>query len=75
LNGSGAAIEVELWSVPTKAFGTFVANVPPPLAIGTVMLADGRQVKGFLCESYALQGAQDISSFGGWRSFVAQLPS
>jgi allophanate hydrolase len=75
LNGSGSAIEVELWSVPTKAFGAFVANVPPPLAIGTVTLADGRQVKGFVCESYALQGAQDISSFGGWRSFVAQLPS
>jgi allophanate hydrolase len=75
LNGSGTAIEVELWSVPIKAFGTLVANVPPPLAIGTITLADGRQVKGFVCESYALQGAQDISSFGGWRRFVAQRPS
>jgi allophanate hydrolase len=71
-NGSGATIEVELWSVPVKNFGAFVAEVPSPLAIGTVMLADGRQVKGFVCESYALNGARDISSYGGWRKFVAQ---
>jgi allophanate hydrolase len=71
-NGSGAAIEVELWSVPVRSFGSLVADVPPPLAIGTVVLADGRQVKGFVCESYALMGARDISSFGGWRSFLAQ---
>jgi allophanate hydrolase len=70
LNGSGATIEVELWSVPAKMFGSFLADVPPPLAIGTVTLADGRQVKGFVCEGYAVSGARDISSFGGWRSFV-----
>jgi allophanate hydrolase len=69
-NGSGAAIEVELWSVPVERFGSFVADVSAPLAIGTVTLADGRQVKGFVCESYALDGARDISDFGGWRSYV-----
>ncbi|MDB5867050.1 MAG: allophanate hydrolase [Betaproteobacteria bacterium] len=71
-NGSGSTIEVELWSVPVKNFGAFVADVPSPLAIGTVVLADGRQVKGFVCESYALNGARDISSYGGWRKFVTQ---
>ena len=71
-NGSGAAIEVELWSVPIEAFGSFVAEVPPPLAIGTVTLDDGRQVKGFVCESYALAGALDISSYGGWRNFLGR---
>jgi allophanate hydrolase len=70
LNGHGAAIEVELWSIPPAAFGAFVAEVPPPLAIGTVTLADGRQVKGFVCEGYAVEGARDISSYGGWRNFV-----
>jgi allophanate hydrolase len=72
-NGSGASIEVELWSVPVKSFGAFVAEVPSPLAIGTVVLADGRQVKGFVCESYALNGARDISSYGGWRKFVTEV--
>ena len=73
-NSSGVAIDMELWSVPTDAFGSFVAAVPPPLAIGTVTLADGRAVKGFVCEGYALAGARDISSFGGWRNYLAHNP-
>jgi allophanate hydrolase len=46
--------------------------VPPPLSIGTVRLADGRSVKGFLVESAGLSGARDISSFGGWRAYMAE---
>ena len=68
-DSSGAAIEVELWSVPIDAFGSFVADVPAPLAIGTVTLFDGREVKGFLCEEYALEGARDITDYGGWRRY------
>lgn len=43
----GAAIEVEVWAAPVIELGSFVALVPPPLAIGNVELADGRWVKGF----------------------------
>jgi allophanate hydrolase len=68
----GAAIEIEIWAMPVDEFGRFVAAVPPPLAIGTLALADGRSVKGFLVEAEATRGARDISSFGGWRTFVAQ---
>ena len=71
-NGEGAAIEVEVWALPDAAFGRFVAAVPPPLSIGTLELADGRAVKGFLVEAEAIAGARDISSFGGWRKFVEQ---
>lgn len=67
----GAAIIVELWDVPQARFGEFVAEIPPPLGIGNVQLADGRWVKGFICEPYALDGARDITSFGGWRAFIA----
>jgi allophanate hydrolase len=69
--GQGAAIELEIWALPTEEFGRFVAAVPPPLSIGSVRLADGRLVKGFLVEAEALAGARDISSFGGWRAFAA----
>jgi allophanate hydrolase len=72
VDGPGAAIEVELWSVPLSQFGSFVAEVPPPLAIGTIALGDGRAVKGFVCEPYALEGARDISHFGGWRNFMKE---
>jgi allophanate hydrolase len=70
--GGGVAIELEIWTLSAAQFGRFVAAVPPPLSIGTVVLADGRSVKGFLVEAQATVGARDISAFGGWRAFVAQ---
>jgi allophanate hydrolase len=45
---------------------------PPPLSIGTIRLADGRSVKGFIVESAAIDGARDISDFGGWRAYMAE---
>jgi allophanate hydrolase len=71
-NGEGSAIELEVWALPTAGFGRFVASVPPPLSIGTVTLADGRAVKGFLVEPQGINGARDISSFGGWRAFTKE---
>ena len=71
--GKGAAIEVEVWALPKTAFGTFIEGVVAPLSIGTVTLADGRGVKGFLMEAAAVAGARDISSFGGWRAYLAQI--
>jgi allophanate hydrolase len=68
---NGSAIEVEVWEMTAEAFGSFVAMIPPPLGIGSLTLEDGEVVKGFLCESYAIEGARDISTFGGWRSFLA----
>jgi allophanate hydrolase len=69
--GTGAAIEVELWALSAAAFGRFVNAVSPPLSIGTLRLADGREAKGFLVEAAATDGARDISRFGGWRAYVA----
>ncbi len=65
----GAGIEVEVWSMPAREFGSFVGAIPGPLGIGTLMLADGSAVKGFICEPAGLAGAEDITAFGGWRKF------
>lgn len=67
----GAALEVEVYTLGLAEFGSFVADVPPPLAIGTVTLASGESVKGFVAEPRAIVGARDITEFGGWRAFVA----
>jgi allophanate hydrolase len=67
---SAAAIELEVWEMTQDAFGSFVAAVPAPMAIGSVELEDGSWVKGFLCEPFALSGAKEISSFGGWRAYL-----
>jgi allophanate hydrolase len=68
---TGRAIEVELWAVPTAQFGSFVDGIPAPLGIGTVILDDGIEAKGFVCESYALENAKEITHLGGWRRYVA----
>ena len=70
-DGGKGGIEIELWNLDAAGFGSFVAEIPPPLAIGTVFLDDGRQVKGFLCEGHALAGATDITAHGGWRAYLA----
>jgi allophanate hydrolase len=64
-------IEVEIWEMSEAAFGSFVSLIPPPLGIGSLALADGRTVQGFLCETHATIGAQDITAFGGWRAWLA----
>jgi allophanate hydrolase len=67
----GFAIEVEVWQLSETGFGRFVAAIPAPLGIGTVELASGEMVKGFLCEGLAVEGAEEISRHGGWRAYLA----
>ncbi|WP_199232534.1 allophanate hydrolase [Caulobacter sp. D5] len=69
----GAPIAVELYELDLAAFGSFTAEVPAPLAIGSVTLDDGRTVKGFVAEPRALDGATEITGFGGWRAYIASL--
>lgn len=68
----GGPIALEVYELGLAEFGSFVAEVPPPLAIGTVTLADGSMVKGFVAEPRALAGAEDITALGGWRAYIAQ---
>ena len=67
---AGAAIAVEVWEMPIDAVGSFLALIPPPLGLGSLELADGRRVHGFVCEAHALVGARDITEYGGWRAFL-----
>jgi len=67
----GHHIAVEVYAVPLSQIGSFLALIPPPLGLGSVELADGRWVKGFICEPGALPDAEDISHFGGWRAYMA----
>lgn len=69
----GEAIDLEIWQLTPEAFGLFVAAIPSPLGIGTIQLCDGTSVKGFLAEPAALEGAQDISRYGGWRAYLESL--
>ena len=68
----GPGLEVEVWSLPSDAFGRFVAAIPAPLGIGKISLEDGTTVSGFLCEAHAVAEAEEITRFGGWRAFLAE---
>ncbi len=67
----GGAVAMEIWELPAREFGSFVAGIPAPLGIGTVLLEDGTSVLGFVCEAIAAQGARDITALGDWRVFLA----
>jgi allophanate hydrolase len=71
VGNGGAAIEVEVYELEVEGFGSFVAEVPAPMAIGTLTLDDGSEVKGFVAEPRALDGAEDITALGGWRAYIA----
>ncbi|MES9861227.1 MAG: allophanate hydrolase [Candidatus Thiodiazotropha sp. LLP2] len=66
----GEAIEVEVWSMPSSQFGSFVDGVPAPLGIGKVSLSDGSVASGFICEPYAISEAEEITELRGWRTYL-----
>lgn len=70
--GEGTAIAVEVWALPTDRFGDFVDQIPAPLSIGRIVLANGETVAGFLCEAHAVRHAQEITALGSWRHFLDQ---
>lgn len=72
-NSDGAAIEVEVYNISESAIGSFLALIPPPLGLGSIELENGDWVKGFICEAVAMDGATDVSNFGGWRAYVKSL--
>lgn len=67
----GAAIAVEVWRLSVAALGDLLTTVPAPLTIGTVELAGGEALPGFLCERHAVGAARDVTAFGGWRDWLA----
>lgn len=73
VNDGGQAIVVEVWLLPEHSMGSFLAGIAPPLGLGSVLLADKTVVTGFICECYGLEGAVDITHYGGWRAYIADI--
>jgi allophanate hydrolase len=72
VDSNGASIELEVYRLPFASIGELLAEIDAPLSLGTVRLADGGTVHGFLCEPAGLGGARDITEFGGWRGYLAR---
>jgi carbamate kinase len=69
-DGSGAAIQVEVWSVPAAGLAGILLNEPSGLTVGKVWLADGSTVLGVLSENALLDGQREITAYGGWRGYI-----
>ena len=69
----GARIEVEVWAIRASEFGSLLRAIPSPLGIGRIELEDGDAMPGFICESYAVAAATDITAGGGWRAHLTSL--
>ncbi|EKF76034.1 allophanate hydrolase [Alcanivorax hongdengensis A-11-3] len=71
-DAAGDSILIELWQMPMANFGSFVSLIPAPLGIGSLETEDGRWVKGFICEPWAIASATEVTALGGWRAYIAQ---
>lgn len=69
---NGESLNIEVWSFPKHALGQLLTQIPHPLGLGKVELSDGSWVTGFICEAVGMAGADDITSFGGWREYLAE---
>ena len=67
----GVAVAVEVWSVPAAGLASILLAEPPGLSIGKVKLADGSEVLGVLGEPILCEGMKEITTFGGWRAYIA----
>jgi gamma-glutamylcyclotransferase (GGCT)/AIG2-like uncharacterized protein YtfP len=73
-DGTGTKVAVEVWSVPAAGLAEILLNEPPGLCIGKVRLEDGSFVLGVLGEAALVEGQREITTYGGWRSYVARQP-
>lgn len=69
--GAGRALPGELYRLSPAALGSFLNDLPAPMALGKVELSSGRWVTGFACDYESAGNATDITSYGGWRRYLA----
>ena len=67
----GAAIALEVWSVPPEGLASILLKEPPGLCIGKVRLDDGSEPLGVLGEPALCEGQREITTYGGWRAYAA----
>jgi allophanate hydrolase len=75
LAAGGRSIDAELWELPPAGLASFLAELPSPMALGSVRLEDGTSSIGFLVEPAAVVGAEDITHYQGWRNFLLSAGS
>jgi gamma-glutamylcyclotransferase (GGCT)/AIG2-like uncharacterized protein YtfP len=72
VSSGGAAIAVEVWSVPGEGLASILLEEPPGLCIGKVRLEGDEETLGVLGEPALCEGQREITPYGGWRAYMAR---
>lgn len=67
------SVAVEVWQVPAAGLASVLMKEPAGLSVGKVSLSDGEVVLGVIGEPELVRGRKEISSYGGWRKYIASL--
>ena len=67
----GASIAVEVWSIPAEGLAAILQKEFPGFCIGKLRFADGSEMLGVLGEPHLCEGEREITSYGGWRAYIA----
>lgn len=70
--GAGAPIAGEVWRLSPGALGRLLADLPAPMSLGQVELADATWVVGFGCTAESGAAGADITATGGWVEALRQ---
>jgi len=65
-SNDGAELAAERWLLSQAALGSFLAELPEPMLLGSVLLNDGSTAVGFACDAVAASLGRDITHFGDW---------
>jgi allophanate hydrolase len=73
VDSDGASLIGERWTISPAGLGRFLAQLPAPMSLGSIVLDDGEQSVGFYCDPVAAAAATDITKYGGWRAYLRYL--
>ena len=68
----GNTVDVELYAISEEGVKQVLAKEPPGLTIKEITLIDGASVLGVVGEDDIIKGQKEITSYGGWRNYIAK---
>lgn len=72
VTNGGNTVDVELYAISEEGVKQVLAKEPPGLTIKEITLIDGASVLGVVGEDDIIKGQREITSYGGWRNYIAK---
>ena len=72
VDNGGNTVDVELYAISEEGVKQVLSKEPPGLTIKEITLIDGASVLGVVGENDIIKGQREITSYGGWRNYIAK---